>query len=86
MKILARIGGSIVRPHRLLNGILHQKGGDLFEPLLVFGLVALALNGAQAYKSLLLFRVQPLLIARRFLDALWMQGKATSCSWASRQH
>jgi cytochrome c biogenesis protein CcmG/thiol:disulfide interchange protein DsbE len=76
MKILARIGGSIVRPHRLLNGILHQKGGDLFEPLLVFGLVALALNGAQAYKSLLLFRVQPLLIARRFLDALWMQGKS----------
>jgi cytochrome c biogenesis protein CcmG/thiol:disulfide interchange protein DsbE len=71
-----RIGAALIRPFPLLDRIISGGKGDFLEPLFLFGLVAVALNGAQTYKSLLLIKVQPLLIGRRFLDALWMQGKS----------
>lgn len=81
-RVWHRLGGMLSAPLNTMDGLLARRDADMFEPFALYAVIASMVFVAKSYQSVLLIRVQPLLVLRRLLDAFWAQGRTDLLSLA----
>ena len=71
-----RVGGIVSQPRRTFRALLDDDDAGFVEPLMVFGVVMLALNATDTFRLLSLAGEAPLVVVRRLLDVVVRAGSA----------
>ncbi|MBM4281515.1 MAG: TlpA family protein disulfide reductase, partial [Deltaproteobacteria bacterium] len=74
--LVDRLGGIVAQPRRAFAALIDDERVGLFEPLLVYAVVVLALNASDTFRLLALAGEAPLVVVRRLLDLIVRAGSA----------
>ncbi len=73
--LVERLGGVVVQPVRALRALERSDRAHPIEPLVLYGLVVLALHAAESYRALALIGDAPWIAIKRLVDVVWRAGR-----------